>query len=295
MSPRHLLLVNPSAGVGRSRKLLGAAQAELDRAGVEHRLVLTRDLEHGIAEARAAAEAGERVIVMSGDGLIGQVGGALAGTGAVLGIIPAGRGNDLARVLGIPTDVRGAVAAIAGGEVRTIDVGEANGARFLCIASCGFDSVVNQRANETRLLRGSFVYAYAALRTLASWKPASFTLTLDGERVAVRGYSVAAANSSAYGGGMYIAPDARLDDGLVDVVATAEGSKLKFLRALPSVFKGEHVKRPEVHVWRVREVRIEADRPFKVFADGDPITELPATVRVLPSALRVIVPREAVR
>src|SRR5690606_16719502 len=116
-----------------------------------------------------------------------------------------------------------------------------------------------------------------------------------GERVAVRGYSVAAANSSAYGGGMYIAPDARLDDGLVDVVATAEGSKLKFLRALPSVFKGEHVKRPEVHVWRVREVRIEADRPFKVFADGDPITELPATVRVLPSALRVIVPREAVR
>ena len=295
MSPRHLLLVNPSAGVGRSRKLLGAAQAELDRAGVEHRLVLTRDLEHGIAEARAAAEAGERVIVMSGDGLIGQVGGALAGTGAVLGIIPAGRGNDLARVLGIPTDVRGAVAAIAGGEVRTIDVGEANGARFLCIASCGFDSVVNQRANETRLLRGSFVYAYAALRTLASWKPASFTLTLDGERVAVRGYSVAAANSSAYGGGMYIAPDARLDDGLVDVVATAEGSKLKFLRALPSVFKGEHVKRPEAHVWRVREVRIEADRPFKVFADGDPITELPATVRVLPSALRVIVPREAVR
>ncbi|HEY8465890.1 MAG TPA: diacylglycerol kinase family protein [Solirubrobacterales bacterium] len=293
MPPRHLLLVNPSAGVGRSRKLLGAAREELDRAGIEHRLVLTRDLEHGVAEARAAVEAGERVIVMSGDGLIGQVGGALAGTDAVLGIIPAGRGNDLARVLGIPTDVRGAVAAIVAGRLRTIDVGEANGARFLCIASCGFDSVVNERANETRILRGPLVYAYAALRTLAFWKTASFTLTLDGERVALRGYSVVAANSKAYGGGMYIAPDASLDDGLVDVVVTGEGSKLAFLRGLPMVFKGEHVNRPEVRVWRVKEVRIESDRPFKVFADGDPITELPATVRVLPAALRVIVPPEA--
>lgn len=290
MPPNHLLLVNPSAGVGRSRKLLGAAREELTRAGIRHRLVLTRDIAHGVEEARAAVDSGERVIVMSGDGLIGQVGGALANTDGVLGIIPAGRGNDLARVLGIPTDVRAAVATIAAGALRTIDVGEANGARFLCIASCGFDSVVNQLANETRVLKGSLVYAYAALRTLASWKPASFTLTLDGERVELSGYSVAAANSKAYGGGMFIAPDAELDDGLVDVVATSEGPKLRFLRGLPDVFRGTHVRRPEVKVWRVREVRIEADRPFAVFADGDPITDLPATVRVLPAALRVIVP-----
>lgn len=290
MPPNHLLLVNPSAGVGRSRKLLGAAREELTRAGIQHRLVLTRDIAHGVEEARAAVDSGERVIVMSGDGLIGQVGGALANTDGVLGIIPAGRGNDLARVLGVPTDVRAAVATIAAGALRTIDVGEANGARFLCIASCGFDSVVNQLANETRVLKGSLVYAYAALRTLASWKPASFTLTLDGERVELSGYSVAAANSKAYGGGMFIAPDAELDDGLVDVVATSEGPKLRFLRGLPDVFRGTHVRRPEVKVWRVREVRIEADRPFAVFADGDPITDLPATVRVLPAALRVIVP-----
>lgn len=286
----HLLLVNPSAGGGRASKLLSAAREALQAAGVEHRLVMTRSVEHGVEEARAAAGAGERVIVMSGDGLIGQVGGALAGTDAVLGIIPGGRGNDLARVLGVPTDPAAAARIIGAGNTRRIDVGVANGRRFLCIASCGFDSVVNQRANETRLLKGPLVYAYAAIRTLASWKPARFALTLDGERAEFTGYSVAAANSRAYGGGMYIAPDALLDDGMLDVVTTAQTGKLRFLRGLPEVFRGTHVEKPEVTVRRVSVVRIEADRPFAVFADGDPIAELPAEISVLPQALTILAP-----
>jgi len=288
--PTHLFLVNPASGGGRTRKLLPMAQAALADGGIEHRVVLTQNIEHGREEARRAAERGQAVIVMSGDGLIGQVGGELANTGATLGIIPGGRGNDFARVLGIPDDVEEAAGFIAGGSTRDVDVGEANGARFLCIASCGFDSDANRIANEAKRVTGSFVYAYAAIRALAAWRPATFTLTLDGERTEVRGYTVAAGNSKAYGGGMFIAPDAELDDGLFDVVTIGDVSKARFIRGLPDVFKGKHVNKPEVSVRRCRELKIEADRPFSIYADGDPVAELPATLRILPRALRVIVP-----
>jgi YegS/Rv2252/BmrU family lipid kinase len=288
---RYLLLVNPSAGGGRAADLLPRVERALADRGLEHRTVRTQSLEHGCNEARAAAENGEVVVVMSGDGLIGQVGGAIAGSEGALGIIPGGRGNDLARVLEIPAEVDQAVDVLASGTPRAIDVGEVNGKRFLGIASCGFDSEANRIANEARWVRGSLVYAYAALRALAAWKPATFTLELDDRSERVTGYTVAAANSKAYGGGMIAAPEAELDDGLLDVGATGNVGKLRFLRGLTQIFKGEHMETLEVRVWRVPEVRIEADRPFRVYADGDPIADLPATVRLLPQALRVLAPR----
>ncbi len=287
---RHALIVNPSSGGGRGRALLPQAESAMNRHGLVHRTVLTRSLEHGVEETRAAAAAGEVPVVMSGDGLIGGAGGALAGTEAAMGILPGGRGNDFARVLGIPNDVEEAVAILAAGAAREVDVGEVNGKRFLCIASVGFDSDANRIANETKWIRGNLVYAYAALRALAAWRPAAFSLSLDGEPREVRGYAVAVANSKAYGGGMFVAPDAELDDGLFDVVCTAEGSKLSFLTGLPKVFKGTHVEKDEVTVERAADVRVEADRPFAVYADGEHISDLPATLRVLPRALRVIAP-----
>jgi YegS/Rv2252/BmrU family lipid kinase len=286
----HLVLVNPSAGGGRARELLPRLEGALRDHDISHRLVMTTSLDHGIEEAQRAGAAGEVVVVMSGDGLIGQVGGALAGSEARMGIIPGGRGNDLARVLGIATEPEGAVAVIAAGCERRIDVGVVDGKPFLGIASCGFDSDANRIANEARWVKGNLVYLYAALRALIAWKPATFTLDIDGEIHRVTGYTVGAANSKAYGGGMYAAPDAELDDGLLDVATCGDVSKLRFLHGLTKVFKGEHRELLDVREWRVPEARIEADRPFAVYADGDHITDLPATVSVLPGALRMLVP-----
>jgi YegS/Rv2252/BmrU family lipid kinase len=288
---RHLLLVNPSAGGGRAARLLPEVERAMSSRGLEHRTVSTQSVQHGRSEALAAAEAGEITVVMSGDGLIGQVGGALADSGGAMAIIPGGRGNDLARVLGIPTEPAAAVELLATGAAREIDVGEVSGARFLGIASCGFDSDANRIANESRLVKGNLVYAYAALRALIAWKPARFELALNGERREFTGYSVAAANSKAFGGGMFLAPDAELDDGLLDVVTIAEVGKLRFLRGLPKVFKATHVEDENVSVHRAAEVTIDADRPFAVYADGDHLADLPATIRVLPRALRVIAGR----
>lgn len=287
------LLVNPASAHGHTLKLLPRVEQELDARRLVFRVQRTRGLEHGVEQALRAVEAGEVPVVMSGDGLIGAVGGAMAGSETPLGIVPGGRGNDLARVLGIPDDPEGAVEVLAAGHTRRIDVGEANGKRFLGIASAGFESEANRIANETKFLRGNLVYAYAALRTLLRWKPARFTVRVDDERIRFTGYSVSAANSQAYGGGMFIAPDAELDDGELDIVTVGEVGKLRFLGNLPKVFKGTHVEEDEVRVFRAPHLELSASRPLAVYADGEHLTDLPASVRLLPRALSVLVPPQA--
>jgi YegS/Rv2252/BmrU family lipid kinase len=284
------LLVNPHSAHGRTLKLLPRVEQELDARRIPFRVERTRGLEDGVERALRAVEGDEVPVVMSGDGLVGAVGGAMAGSDTPLGIVPGGRGNDLARVLGIPDDPAAAVAVLAAGETRRIDVGEANGKRFLGIVSIGFDSEANRIANETSLMRGNLVYAYAALRTLLTWKPGRFTVRAGSERVRFSGYSVSVANSRAFGGGMFIAPDAELDDGEFDIVTVGEVGKLRFVGNLPKVFKGTHVDEDEVRVFRASHLELTASRPFPVYADGEHLTDLPASLRVLPRALSILAP-----
>jgi YegS/Rv2252/BmrU family lipid kinase len=287
---RLSLIVNPVAGGGRAGRALPAVGAELRRLGLEHRVQATLSLDHARALAREAAAAGEIAVAFGGDGLIGAVAGAVRDDG-VLGVLPGGRGNDFARSLSIPTDPVAACAVLSTGATRRLDLGVVGGRTFIGIASCGFDSVANRIANDTKVVRGNLVYAYGALRALAGWRPAAFTVTVDaGPPRSLVGYTVAVANSGLYGGGMRLAPDARLDDGRLEVVTISDLPRVRFLALLPSVFKGEHVRRPEVEVVRARRVRIESPRPFTMYADGDPIAQLPAEVEVLPGAVRTIVP-----
>ena len=250
----------------------------------------TESLQHARELALDAAAAGEVAVAFGGDGLIGAIAGALKQSDGVVGMLPGGRGNDLCRVLGIPRKPVAACAVLASGIVREIDLGEADGQTFAGIASCGFDSVVNRIANEATLVRGGLVYAYGLLRALPSWKPAGFEVTLDGgEPRRFAGYSVAAANSKFFGGGMLLAPDASLTDGLLDVVTIEDMPRVRYLRLAPTVFSGRHVRQRAVSVVRAGEVRIEATRPFTLYADGEAIAELPVTIRVLPGAVRMIV------
>jgi len=288
----YALIVNPSAGGGRALKLLPEAERAFDERRMIFRVERTRSKEHGVDLALGAVDAGEVPVVMSGDGLIGVIGGAMAGAGASLGIVPGGRGNDLARGLGIPVDPTAAVESIAAGSTVDLDVGEANGERFLGIASVGFDSEANRIANASRL-SGNLVYAWAALRALAGWKPERFSLIEDGIQSRFTGYTVAVANNGFYGGGMEMAPGADPCDGRLDVVTVGEVGRLRFLFNLPRVFRGKHVDGEKVKSWRTAGIEIRASRPLTVYADGDPLTELPARVRVLPGALPVIVPGDA--
>jgi YegS/Rv2252/BmrU family lipid kinase len=255
-------------------------------------VVETASGEHAKREARAAGANGETVVAIGGDGLVGTLAGTICGSDAPLAIIPAGRGNDFARVLEIPNDPAHAARIAHEGHTRLLDVGAVDGKSFVGIASVGFDSDANRIANEAKLVKGNLVYAYAAIKALAKWKPAHFDVVVDGEHHEVTGYSVGVCNSQAYGGGMYAAPQAELDDGLLDVILCATHPKRQFVsRTLPGVFKGTYLELPWITCFTGKRVEVSSDRPFVMYADGDPLAELPATVEVRPHSLHVVVPR----
>jgi len=285
-----LLIVNPSAGSGRAARLLPAVEAAMRERGLRFRVERTRSVEHAQELARGGGDAGEVVAAMGGDGLTGAVAGELCHGEGVLAVLPGGRGNDFARKLGIGADPVAAVELIASGRELRVDVAEVGGSRYLGILSAGVDSVVNALANSTRLKLGPPVYLYATIRVAATWKAVRWELEIDGERHDFAGYSIAVANSGVFGGGMYMAPDAQLDDGLLDVVWIEDIPRWRYLRGLPRVFKGTHLQQPGIHLRQACEVSFRADRPFTAYADGDPIADLPVTVRVEPGALRVLAP-----
>jgi diacylglycerol kinase family enzyme len=193
-------------------------------------------------------------------------------------------------VLEIPTDITEAVQVAVEGPERLIDVAEVDGTPYVGIASFGFDSEANRIANDAKFVRGNAVYLYAALRALAAWKPAAFTVTIDGDRHEYKGYSIAVGNSKAYGGGMFVLPEAELDDGKLDVLVSTETGKLTFLRGVFQTFKAAHVDSRHAKFLRGQVIEVGSDRPFVIYGDGDPIGATPATMRVEPRCLRVIVP-----
>lgn len=290
MPRRACVIVNPSAGGGRAEKRLPAVEAALRAHGVPFRIQRTESLVHAHELAREAIAEGEVAAAMGGDGVVGAIAHVLRGTDGVLGVLPGGRGNDFARKLGI-RDIEHACEVIATGAERRVDVADADGATYLGIASAGIDSDVQVIANSTRLKQlGDLVYVYGTLRALRGWRPCRWQVTIDGEHHEFSGYSVAVANSGVFGGGMFLVPGAELDDGILEVVLTEHVPKRRYLRNIPKVFKGTHLDEPGLRILPGRVVRFEADRPFSVFADGDPIAELPATITVVPGALRVLAP-----
>jgi YegS/Rv2252/BmrU family lipid kinase len=291
-----LLIVHPKAGGGRGARALPEIVATLRESRIDVVSELTRSIEHAGELAVQAAQQGRIAVAVGGDGLAGRVAGVCVQHDALFAALPGGRGNDFVRGLGIDLDPVRAAEQFPGWVERSVDIGQVTGPdgqahAFLGIASVGFDSDVQVRANRTRLIRGSSVYTYAALRTLASWKPATFTVTRDEEAAQeLVGWSVAAANSAYYGGGMRYAPTASIDDGLLELVTAQRSSKLHFLAMLPKVFSGRHIDDSRVQVRRARRIVVDADRQFQVYADGDPLADLPAEISVAAGALRLIGP-----
>jgi YegS/Rv2252/BmrU family lipid kinase len=290
VSRTFALLVNPASAGGRALKALPRVHEVLDGMGARHRTVTTRSIDHAYQEALTAASEGETVVALGGDGLLRPLSGALKNTGSALAIVPCGRGNDLARMLDLPTDPGEAARLAVEGAERLIDVATVEGTPYLGVASFGLDSDANRIANEAKLVKGNAVYAYAALRALAAWKPARFSVIVDGERHELTGCTVAVGNSKVYGGGMYVLPNAEIDDGRLDVMFVKDAPKRRLLTLLPKVFKGTHGQSDLIEFLRGEEIEVSADRPFAIYADGDPIGATPAIIRVEPRCLRVIAP-----
>lgn len=294
---RVVIVVNPTSGRRRGQQIGDRARDRFIEAGHDVVVVCAADAARTCLELAAEIEHGaDTVVAVGGDGLLHTILDQVADSDLTLGLLPAGAGNDAARVLGLPTrDVDAAIDVALGPATRMIDLAEVRGDDGSCrlvatVVASGFDSQVNERANAMTWPPGNLRYLRAIVAELMSFRPLTFTLTLDGGEVLYRqAMLVAVGNGASFGGGLRICEGAELDDGLLDVVVINPMSKLTFLRVFPRLRHGTHIDLPQFERHRVRSVRVESGGVVS-YGDGERIGALPRTVTVRPSALRVFVP-----
>jgi len=295
---KSVLIVNPKAKRGKAVLLAQRAQKRLMERGWQCDLQVSESGEHIKQLTKEAVERGvDAVIIAGGDGSIHQAVQVLANTKVPLGIVPCGRGNDLARTLGLPHPPELAADVIAEGNLRQIDLGLISAANlpephFYCgIVTCGFDSDVAEFAYRHRGIPGGWVgYVGAALVLLAKFRFQQVRVQGDDFEFQGSVLLVATANCPSYGGGLWIAPTAQIDDGLLHVCIIRQTSKLRILLLLPTVFTGKHILEPEVSLHATKKVRLEGEQQLPLFADGDPVGTTPAEIQIAPNALTVFAP-----
>lgn len=296
--PQHIVVaINPQASFGKSRAVGPAVVHTLRAAGHDVTSLTEPDFEQLMTVASAALAAKpDALVVVGGDGMVNLGVNLVAETGIPLGIVPSGTGNDMSRGLGIPVGntelATEALLASLSAPPRVIDAGlitQGDGSTmwFAGILSAGFDAIVNERANLMRWPRGRQRYNLALLRELAMLTPVHYKLTIDGVESETRAVLVAVANNVSFGGGMKVTPEAKLDDGLLDVFIVQPLSRIAFLRIFPRVFKGTHVTDERVSISRARHIRVDAGK-IVAYADGERVGSLPVTVEVRPGALRLL-------
>jgi YegS/Rv2252/BmrU family lipid kinase len=287
------VIINPIAGGGSTES--GADRARLAGAvltslGEDAEVIVTERRGHARDLAEAAVSRGARMVfAWGGDGTVNEVASALMLKGIPLGIVPSGSGNGLARALRIPARPDRAIAAALSATPRAIDAGELGSRPFFTVAGIGLDAHVATCFDQDDLgRRGLGTYARIVARQLLTYRPRSYRVDRNGHRVAVSALLIAIANSPQFGNGACIAPDARVDDGRLDVVVVEERSRVATLCAVPRLFTGGIARVRGVSIRQVEHAVVECDTPMAFHVDGEPVqggTRLEA--RVLPGALRV--------
>jgi len=282
-------IYNPAAGRGRAARHHAEAERQLRSLGADvdaHASSSPADMTRAAAEASRGGY--DRVIVSGGDGTLHlSVRDFDLGTGT-LALIPQGSGDDFAKVLGIPRDVNAACELALRGNAREVDVAVANGIRYLGVAGLGFDSEVARYANENvKFLRGSLVYLYAILRVLPRFTPHRVTIN---ESRSEEIMFATVGNSRQYGGGIRIVPEARIDDGQLDLCIVHRTSRFQLLKTLPKAYTGAHVRSPFVETGRGTAFTFASERPMDVYADGERITATPVRFALAEQRLRIVAP-----
>ena len=249
-------IVNPAAGRGRAQARLPHVLDALADVDLDVEIVLSADAADLVTRARDAFDRGRGVVACGGDGTVCALAGVAADHDGVLAIVPLGSGNDFARQLDIPRDdYRVAIDLLRTGHVVDADLGRVHtddGATtwFTTVANTGFDAAANEWANRVTWTSGTPLYVLATLRTLASYRPGRFRITIDDTTVETEAWLVAVGNTRSYASGMMITPAASVHDGLLDVCVVGPVSRVDFLRTFPAVFRGAHVDHPQVCTWR---------------------------------------------
>jgi YegS/Rv2252/BmrU family lipid kinase len=297
-----VLIANPASGRGRVGRHLREIERLLADEGLEHRVVLTRGPGHATDAAREALEDGVRFIVAAGgDGTVHEVVNGMFVEGrpvapeAVLGVVAAGSGCDFVRTFGLPGDAVRAARHLRGEATRSVDVGAITYSgpdghertrHFPNVAEVGLGAAVCSRVRTLPRRLGPAQYFVGFWLVLPGFEPTTVRVDAGGERYEGRGVNVVVANCRYFGGGMRISPASSFDDGILDVLVL-HGPKTDSFTIIPKVYRGRHLPHPRIVQMRGREVRVAADRPLPVEADGEPLGTTPATFTVIPGALRL--------
>lgn len=290
MRERWLAIVNPAAGRGAAERLAPDLAAKFADAGLRVDVTRSPAQGEGARLARAAAEDGyAAVVAVGGDGTVNEIAHGLIGSGTALGVYPVGVGNDVARNLGYPRRRREIPRFLASARRRTIDAGEANGRLFVNHVGIGIDGVVAERArSHARRIGARLGYFTASIQAIASYRPTTMRLVLDGVEERGRFLMVAACNGVHFGGGMKPAPAARLDDGWLDVVIARDLTVRQSILALLRLYRGTHEDGVRVVVRRARSLDVELEHALPMEADGEVSRVRRLKVRVRPAALVVL-------
>ncbi|NQT31310.1 MAG: diacylglycerol kinase family lipid kinase [Deltaproteobacteria bacterium] len=297
------VIVNPAAGAFSTRRKWLIISKLLNRIGLPFDFEYTEGVGHAIELARLAASNGYRYLVaVGGDGTVNEVAnGILRSTNAStteLGIVSTGTGSDFIRSVGISRDYTTACSALTGSRRLSIDVGvveyQSKGQTleryFINAAGVGFDAaIVRETERLPKFFGGTIPYVAGMLRTLISYKNKPVVVRVGDEVENYRVLNMAVANGGYFGGGMHIAPDAELCDSLLDVVIIGDMGKLELLKEFPTIYKGTHINHPKVTVKKGSNISIESSEPMLVYADGESLGECPASFRVVPGALSLVV------
>ncbi len=293
-TPRKIkIIVNPKAGGGKGRKMFPLLRQKLLDRKISFHLQFSESAEHITHLARQAQGEGYNLIIScGGDGTAHHALQAMVGSRGVMGFIPLGTGNDFPGNLGIGENLDFACDLLLKGKVRKMDVIQVNSGPYMAgVGGVGFDSEVNAIANKlSRFLSGKAAYVLPVLLKTITYRPKEISLRLDNENLQGLILMVAFGNIKSYGKGMQITPLAEPDDGLLDVCWIDPVKTFRLYRFFPTVFAGEHIAMPEVHYYRSSIARVESLVPLDLYGDGELLGQTPFTLRVLPQALRVLVP-----
>lgn len=293
------MAINPSASFGKNISAGELTVSKLEQAGFTVTALRAEsfDLLKGMVN-RALALTPDALVVVGGDGMVSLAVNAVAQTSIPFAVVPAGTGNDLARGIGIPVgDINASIDHLLQSlfrEPERLDLGRITSTDgstvrwFASILSAGFDAVVNERANAMTWPKGKSRYTLALLRELFAFQAVEYQLTVSGKTRGEKAMLISVANNTSMGGGMKVAPDASMRDGLLDVFVLRPLSKFRFLRLFPRVFAGTHVGEPEVLIERCTQVTIDAPG-IVAYADGERVWELPVNVDVVPAAVRIFI------
>ncbi|OLC21758.1 MAG: hypothetical protein AUH33_01105 [Chloroflexi bacterium 13_1_40CM_68_21] len=287
---RVLAIVNPRAGNGAGERVARRIAADFRKHGVRLDVVRTPAPDEAARLAREAAADGYRVIVAAGgDGTANEVANGIVGSAAMLALYPIGSANDFARALGYPRRTRDVPRFFREARRRAIDVGEVNGRVFVNAAGVGIDGHVAERVAATSRVAGQTLgYFVGALVGIATYRPRPMRVLVDGELRSGPFLTVVAANGTHFGSGMHVAPQASLDDGLLDVVLAGDLSRWSSLSALAKLYRGTHVDGRMIVMKQARVVEIELERPLAVELDGEVTRLSRLSIRVRPRALEVL-------